>query len=115
MEDLHAIGGVPAVMKYLLANGLLDGSCLTVTGKTVAQNLADVPGLAEGQKIIRPLSNPIKATGHIQILYGNLAPTGAVAKITGKEGEKFPARRACLTRRRPCLPRWSGMKFKKAM
>ena len=94
MEDLHAIGGVPAVMKYLLANGLLDGSCLTVTGKTVAQNLADVPGLAEGQKIIRPLSNPIKATGHIQILYGNLAPTGAVAKITGKEGEKFsgPAR-----------------------
>ena len=94
MEDLHAIGGVPAVMKYLLANGLLDGSCRTVTGKTVAQNLADVPGLAEGQKIIRPLSNPIKATGHIQILYGNLAPTGAVAKITGKEGEKFsgPAR-----------------------
>ncbi|MEY4222093.1 MAG: Dihydroxy-acid dehydratase [Chloroflexota bacterium] len=94
MEDLHAIGGIPAVMKYLLANGLLDGSCLTVTGKTVAQNLADVPGLAEGQKIIRPLSNPIKATGHIQILYGNLAPTGAVAKITGKEGEKFsgPAR-----------------------
>ena len=94
MEDVHAIGGVPAVMKYLLANGLLDGSCLTVTGKTVAQNLADVPGLAEGQKIIRPLSNPIKATGHIQILYGNLAPTGAVAKITGKEGEKFsgPAR-----------------------
>ncbi len=94
MEDLHAIGGVPAVMKYLLANGLLDGSCLTVTGKTVAQNLADVPGLAAGQKIIRPLSNPIKATGHIQILYGNLAPTGAVAKITGKEGEKFsgPAR-----------------------
>ena len=94
MEDLHAIGGVPAVMKYLLANGLLDGSCLTVTGKTVTQNLADVPGLAEGQKIIHPLSNPIKATGHIQILYGNLAPTGAVAKITGKEGEKFsgPAR-----------------------
>lgn len=94
MEDLHAIGGVPAVMKYLLANGLLDGSCLTVTGKTIAQNLADVPDLAAGQKIIRPLSNPIKPTGHIQILYGNLAPTGAVAKITGKEGESFsgPAR-----------------------
>ncbi len=94
MEDLHAIGGVPAVMKYLLANGLLDGSCLTVTGKTVAQNLANVPDLAAGQKIIRPLSNPIKPTGHIQILYGNLAPTGAVAKITGKEGESFsgPAR-----------------------
>ena len=94
MEDLHAIGGVPAVMKYLLANGLLDGNCLTVTGKTVAQNLANVPDLAAGQKIIRPLSNPIKPTGHIQILYGNLAPTGAVAKITGKEGESFsgPAR-----------------------
>ena len=94
MEDVHAIGGVPAVMKYLLANGLLDGSCLTVTGKTVAQNLAGVPDLAAGQKIIRPLSNPIKPTGHIQILYGNLAPTGAVAKITGKEGESFsgPAR-----------------------
>lgn len=94
MEDLHAIGGVPAVMKYLLANCLLDGSCLTVTGKTIAQNLADVPDLAAGQKIIRPLSNPIKPTGHIQILYGNLAPTGAVAKITGKEGESFsgPAR-----------------------
>lgn len=94
MEDLHAIGGVPAVMKYLLANSLLDGSCLTVTGKTIAQNLADVPDLAAGQKIIRPLSNPIKPTGHIQILYGNLAPTGAVAKITGKEGESFsgPAR-----------------------
>lgn len=94
MEDLHAIGGVPAVMKYLLANGLLDGSCLTVTGKTIAQNLADVPDLTAGQKIIRPLSNPIKPTGHIQILYGNLAPTGAVAKITGKEGESFsgPAR-----------------------
>lgn len=94
MEDLHAIGGVPAVMKYLLANSLLDGSCLTVTGKTIAQNLADVPDLTTGQKIIRPLSNPIKPTGHIQILYGNLAPTGAVAKITGKEGESFsgPAR-----------------------
>lgn len=94
MEDLHTIGGVPAVMKYLMANSLLDGSCLTVTGKTIAQNLADVPDLAAGQKIIRPLSNPIKPTGHIQILYGNLAPTGAVAKITGKEGESFsgPAR-----------------------
>lgn len=94
MEDLHAIGGLPAVMKYLLANSLLDGSCLTVTGKTIAQNLADVPDLTAGQKIIRPLSNPIKPTGHIQILYGNLAPTGAVAKITGKEGESFsgPAR-----------------------
>jgi dihydroxy-acid dehydratase len=76
-------------MKYLLANDLLAGDCLTVTGKTVAQNLADVPGLAEGQKIIYPLQSPIKETGHIQILRGNLAPEGAVAKITGKEGLIF--------------------------
>jgi dihydroxy-acid dehydratase len=94
MEDLHHVGGIPAVMKYLLANGLLNGDCLTVTGKTIAQNLADLPGLAEGQPIIYPLENPIKETGHIQILRGNLAPEGAVAKITGKEGLTFsgPAR-----------------------
>ena len=94
MQDLHAIGGIPAVMKYLLAEGLLHGDCLTVTGKTIAENLADVPGLPEGQNIIRPLDNPLKATGHLQILYGNLAAEGAVAKITGKEGEIFegPAR-----------------------
>ena len=89
MHDLHNIGGTPAVMKYLLAEGLLNGDCMTVTGKTLAENLADVPGLAEGQEIIRPISNPIKATGHIQILNGNLAKGGAVAKVTGKEGEKF--------------------------
>ncbi len=89
MEDLYEVGGVPAVMKYLLENGMLHGDCLTVTGKTVAENLADLPGLAEGQEIIRPLSNPIKSSGHIQILRGNLAPDGAVAKITGKEGLKF--------------------------
>ncbi len=94
MQDLHAIGGIPAVMKYLLAEGLLHGDCLTVTGKTIAQNLADLPGLPEEQDIIRPLSNPLKATGHLQILYGNLACEGSVAKITGKEGEVFegPAR-----------------------
>lgn len=89
MEDLHHVGGIPAVMKYLLANGLLDGHCLTVTGKTIAENLVDLPGLTEGQKIIYPLENPIKETGHIQILRGNLAPEGAVAKITGKEGLVF--------------------------
>lgn len=88
-EDLHRIGGTPAVMKYLLAEGLLDGSCLTVTGKTLAENLADLPDLTPGQKIIRPLSDPIKPTGHIQILFGNLASEGSVAKITGKEGERF--------------------------
>ena len=89
MEDLYEVGGVPAVMKLLLENGYLHGDCLTVTGKTVAENLADLPDLAAGQEVIRPLTNPIKATGHIQILRGNLAPDGAVAKITGKEGLVF--------------------------
>ncbi len=89
MEDVHKIGGTPAVMKYLLEKGLLNGDCLTATGKTVADNLADLPGLTDGQQVIRPLENPIKATGHIQILKGNLAPGGAVAKITGKEGFTF--------------------------
>jgi len=95
MEDLHQIGGVPAVMKYLLSKGLLHGDCLTVTGKTIAENLADVPPLDfDSQKIIFPLENPIKETGHLQILYGNIAKKGSVAKISGKEGETFegPAR-----------------------
>jgi dihydroxy-acid dehydratase len=95
MQDLHEHGGVPSVMKYLLQQGLLDGSCLTVTGKTLAENLSEVPDLDfEKQQIIMPLSNPLKKTGHLQILYGNLAEGGSVAKITGKEGEKFvgPAR-----------------------
>ncbi|MGH8527698.1 MAG: dihydroxy-acid dehydratase, partial [Gammaproteobacteria bacterium] len=94
MEDLHQVGGTPAVMKYLLEHGLLNGDCLTVTGDTLAENLAPVPNLAQGQDIIHPLERPIKARGHIQILTGNLAPGGAVAKITGKEGEQFsgPAR-----------------------
>ena len=89
MEDVHAIGGTPAVMKLLLQAGLLHGDCLTVTGKTVAENLADLPGLSEGQDIIHPLDAPLKSTAHLQILRGNLAPDGAVAKITGKEGERF--------------------------
>ena len=89
MEDVQTIGGIPAVMKYLLANGLLDGTCMTCTGKTIAENLADLPGLKAGQEVIRPLANPIKSSGHIQILRGNLAPGGAVAKITGKEGLRF--------------------------
>jgi dihydroxy-acid dehydratase len=88
-EDLHAIGGTPAVMKYLLEKGLLDGDCMTVTGKTLADNLRELPGLASGQEIVRTIENPIKETGHIQILKGNLAPEGAVAKITGKEGQLF--------------------------
>ncbi|MDB5191066.1 MAG: ilvD [Segetibacter sp.] len=95
MQDLHQYGGVPAVMKYLLKEGLLHGDCLTVTGKTLAENLANAPDLDfETQKIIYPIETPIKATGHLQILYGNLAEGGSVAKITGKEGELFegPAR-----------------------
>ena len=90
MEDLHQFGGVPAVMKYLLSKGMLHGDCLTVTGKTVAENLKDAADLDfEKQDIFRPLEKPIKATGHLQILYGNLAERGSVAKITGKEGERF--------------------------
>lgn len=95
MQDLHQYGGLPAVMKYLLSKGLLNGSCLTVTGKTIADNLADAPDLDfDDQKIIHPVELPLKATGHLQILYGNLAEGGSVAKISGKEGEKFvgPAR-----------------------
>ena len=90
MEDMLAIGGVPAVMKYLYDEGMIHGDCLTVTGKTVAENLEGMPSLNfETQSIVRPLSNPIKKTGHIQVLRGNLAPMGSVAKITGKEGERF--------------------------
>lgn len=95
MQDLHEHGGVPAVMKYLLQKGLLHGECLTVTGKTLAENMANIPDLNfETQKIIYPLEQPIKKTGHLQILYGNLATKGSVAKISGKEGERFegPAR-----------------------
>ncbi len=89
MADLHGIGGTPAVLKFLLAEGLIEGDCLTVTGRTLAENVADLPELSEGQEIVRPTSNPIKSTGHLQILRGNLAPEGAVAKITGKEGLLF--------------------------
>ncbi len=89
MEDLHQAGGIPAVIKMLLAEGLLNGDCMTVTGKTLRENVKDLPGLAPGQAIVRPLKDPLKATGHIQILQGNLAPEGSVAKITGKEGLRF--------------------------
>jgi dihydroxy-acid dehydratase len=94
MEDLHKVGGTPAVMKYLLSKGYIDGECLTVTGRTIADNLRNLPGLKSGQDVICSLERPIKKTGHLRILRGNLAPEGAVAKITGKEGERFsgPAR-----------------------
>lgn len=94
MEDLHDVGGIPGVMKFLLQEGFLDGDCLTVTGKTLGENLQQAADLAKGQTIIRPLSDPLKKNGHLQVLFGNLASDGAVAKITGKEGESFrgPAR-----------------------
>jgi len=94
MEDLHKVGGVPGVMKMMLGQGLLDGSCLTATGKTIEENLKGLPDLNETQKILKPIDKPIKASGHLRILKGNLAPDGSVAKITGKEGELFegPAR-----------------------
>ena len=89
MEDVHRVGGIPAVMKYLLSKGLLHGDCLTVTGKTIAENLAEVEDLKEGQDVIMPTETPIKASGHLRMLYGNLAPDGSVAKITGKEGLNY--------------------------
>jgi dihydroxy-acid dehydratase len=88
-EDLHAAGGTPALMKYLLERGFLHGDCVTVTGRTLAENLAEVPPLRAGQQVIQPIERPVLPRGHIRILRGNLAPDGAVAKITGKEGERF--------------------------
>jgi dihydroxy-acid dehydratase len=88
-EDLHAVGGTPAVMKYLLARGYLHGDCMTVTGRTLEENLAEAPGLSTGQQIIQTVESPVLPRGHIRILTGNLAPAGSVAKITGKEGERF--------------------------
>ncbi|MCH2201557.1 MAG: dihydroxy-acid dehydratase [Fuerstiella sp.] len=96
MEDLHTVGGTPAVLKYLLEHDLLDGTCLTVTGNTLAENLKDLPGLSEGQEIIQPIDRPIKESGHLRILRGNLAPQGAVAKITGKEGLSFTGTARCF-------------------
>ncbi|MDC8003138.1 dihydroxy-acid dehydratase [Aureisphaera galaxeae] len=89
MEDIHELGGIPAVLKYLLRKGLLHGDCLTVTGKTLAENVIDAPNLPEGQDVIHPVEKPIKPSGHLQMLFGNLAAEGCVAKITGKEGLKF--------------------------
>jgi dihydroxy-acid dehydratase len=89
MQDVHGAGGIPAVLRYLLEKGALGGDCLTVTGRTLAENVADLPGLQPGQEVLRPWEDPIQATGHIQILRGSLAPEGAVAKLTGKEGFRF--------------------------
>jgi dihydroxy-acid dehydratase len=95
MEDVQHIGGTPAVMKYLLEKGYLDGTCMTVTGKTMAENLAVLPGLTAGQQIIQPVEKPIKSSGHIRIMRGNVSPEGAVAKITGKEGLVFTGQARC--------------------
>jgi len=95
-EDLHRVGGTPAVMKLLLENGLVNGDCLTITGRTIAENLAELPVLAQGQDVVQPISNPIKATGHIRIMRGNFCPDGAVAKITGKEGLEFTGTANCF-------------------
>lgn len=95
MEDLHQVGGTPAVLKYLLGKGLLNGDCMTVTGKTLAENLESVPGLDEGQDIVHDTEHPIKETGHLRIMRGNMCPEGAVAKITGKEGLKFTGPALC--------------------
>jgi len=112
-EDLHSIGGTPAVMKYLLQEGLLDGSCMTVTGKTLAENLETLPGLKEGQTIVQPVSNPIKETGHIRILKGSLAPEGAVAKITGKEGLQFTGPARCFDSEESMLAALEDKKIQK--
>ena len=102
MEDVHEIGGTPAVLKYLLEKGFLNGDCLTVTGRTLAENLQDLPGLKEGQEIIQPVEKPIKATGHLRVLRGNVAPEGAIAKITGKEGLKFAGTAGVTIQKKPC-------------
>jgi dihydroxy-acid dehydratase len=112
MEDLHRVGGVPAVMKMLLKSGLVDGSCMTVTGKTLAENLKEVADLAPGQEIIAPLDKPLKATGHLQILRGNLAPDGAVAKITGKEGLVFKGTARCFDSEEAMLKALEDKKIK---
>jgi dihydroxy-acid dehydratase len=112
-EDLHAVGGTPAVMKLLLDEKLITGDCLTITGKTVAENLAALPGLKKGQDVVRPVSNPIKSTGHIRIMRGNFCPDGAVAKITGKEGLKFTGTANCFDSEEEMLAAMQQKRVKK--
>ena len=113
MEDLYNVGGVPAVQKLLLEHGYLHGECLTVTGKTLADNVAELPGLLEEQKVIRPVSDPVKKTGHLQILYGNLSPEGSVAKVTGKEGTQFSGSAKVFESEEDCLQGIQNGKVKK--
>jgi dihydroxy-acid dehydratase len=112
-EDLHQVGGTPAVMKLLLEERLITGDCLTITGKTVAENLASLPGLAIGQNVVHPVSDPIKSTGHIRIMRGNFCPDGAVAKITGKEGLRFTGTANCFDSEEEMLTALQQGKIKK--
>jgi dihydroxy-acid dehydratase len=112
-EDLHGVGGTPAVMKLLLDERLITGDCLTITGKTIAENLAGLPALAKGQSIVRPASDPIKSTGHIRIMRGNFCPEGAVAKITGKEGLRFTGTANCFDSEEEMLAALQQGKIKK--
>jgi dihydroxy-acid dehydratase len=112
-EDLHRVGGTPAVMKLLLENGLLHGDCPTITGKTIAENLKDLPGFTKGQDVVRPISEPIKKTGHIRIMRGNFCPDGAVAKITGKEGLQFAGTANCFDSEEDMLAAMQQKKIKK--
>lgn len=114
MEDPHNVGGLPAVLKFLLQEGLIHGDYITVTGRTVSENFVELPALAAGQQIVRPISNPLKRTGHIQILKGNLAREGAVAKITGKEGMRFPDPQKSSIPKRTCSRPWNGSASEKA-
>jgi dihydroxy-acid dehydratase len=112
MEDVHKVGGTPAVMKYLLEEGFLEGNVMTVTGKTLAENLSSVPSLDfSTQDVIRPLSNPIKATGHLRIFKGNFCPGGAVGKITGKEGTQFRGKAMCFEDEQSALDALKGKKM----
>jgi dihydroxy-acid dehydratase len=115
MEDLHRVGGTPAVLKLLLERGALHGGCLTVTGRTLAENLAELPGLEPGQPVIRPWNDPIQATGHIQILRGSLAPGGAVAKLTGKEGTSFTGPAAVFDSEEEMLRALEGGRIRRGM
>ena len=113
MEDVHKVGGIPAVLKFLMEEKMIDGDVMTVTGKSLAENLHSLPGLPHGQDVIKPLSNPIKSSGHLQILYGNLAPEGSVAKITGKEGLKFKGKARVFNTEAAFIEALENKEFKK--
>jgi dihydroxy-acid dehydratase len=115
MADIHHIGGTPAVMKYLLENNMLHGDCLTVTGKTLEENLKGLAGLLKGQKVIQPLNKPIKDSGHLRVLKGNLAREGSVAKITGKEGNEFTGKAICFDSEEAMIQAFEDGKIKKVM